>query len=54
MIWVSAAIMPSLRHNLEVPPKYIEIEKTRQIQEIKRRMQSYLARNSMIGIKIEQ
>jgi hypothetical protein len=24
--------MPSLRHNLEVPPKYIEIEKTRQIQ----------------------
>ena len=21
--------MPSLRHNLEVPPKYIEIEKTR-------------------------
>jgi hypothetical protein len=41
--------MPSLKHDLEAPPKYIEIEKTRQIQEIKRRMQLYLAKNSMVS-----
>jgi putative phosphoribosyl transferase len=32
---------------LEVPPSYIEIEKTKQIQEIKRRMQLYLNRDNM-------
>jgi putative phosphoribosyl transferase len=36
-----------VNHDIEVPSKYIEIEKTRQIQEIKRRMQLYLATDSM-------
>jgi putative phosphoribosyl transferase len=39
--------MTYLNHDLEVPSEYIEIEKTRQILEIKRRMQLYLARDSM-------
>lgn len=32
---------------LEVPSAYIEVEKARQIQEIKRRMQLYVDRNNM-------
>jgi putative phosphoribosyl transferase len=39
--------MTYLNHNLEVPLEYIKIEKTRQIQEIKRRMQLYLAGDSI-------
>ena len=34
--------MTYLNHNLEVPSKYIEIEKLKQIQEIKRRLHLYL------------
>ena len=39
--------MTYLNHDLEVPSEYVEIEKTKQILEIKRRMQLYLARDSM-------
>ena len=35
--------MTYLNHSIEVPPKYIEIEKLKQIQEIKRRLHLYLA-----------
>jgi predicted phosphoribosyltransferase len=39
--------MTYLNDDLDVPSEYVEIEKTRQIQEIRRRMQLYLATDNM-------